>query len=115
MLGISILMVSRIRYPSSAELGLFRKKPFVVLVGFAVVVVGLVAFLEVAFCALFAGYALFGPARHLYCRYVKHVAVERPFGVPDELKAGGRSRPRRPRRRGRHRAKQARSGEPGAL
>jgi len=118
MLGLSILMVSRIRYPSSAELGLFRKKPFVVLVGFAVVVVGLVAFLEVAFCAVFAVYALFGPARHLYYRYVKHVAVEPPFGMPAEFKAGGRSRPRRarrPRRRGRRRAKQAQSSEPRAL
>jgi CDP-diacylglycerol--serine O-phosphatidyltransferase len=113
MLGISILMVSRIPYPSSAQLQLFRKKPFVVLVAFAVVVVGLVAFIEVAFCALFASYALFGPARYLYYRYVRHVAVVPPFGAPAELR-GGRSRARRPRRaRGfkRRKPKQARAGD----
>ena len=115
MLGVSILMVSRIRYPSSAQLQLFRKKPFVVLVAFAVVVVGLVAFIDVAFCALFTCYALFGPARHLYYRYVQHVAVVPPFGAPAELR-GGRSRARRPRRARRfkrRKPRQARAGDAG--
>jgi len=92
MLGVSVLMVSKIRYPSTVELRLFRKKPFVVLVAFAVVIVGLVAFVEVAFCSLFAAYALFGPARHLYYRYVKGLAVEPPFSVPIEFKAARRRR-----------------------
>jgi CDP-diacylglycerol--serine O-phosphatidyltransferase len=116
MLGISILMVSRIRYPSSAQLQLFRKKPFVVLVAFTVVVVGLVAFIEVAFCALFASYALFGPARHLYYRYVKHAAVVPPFGAQAELDSSGRSRARRwrrGRRFKRRKPRQARAGDAG--
>jgi len=116
MLAISILMVSRIRYPSSAELQLFRKKPFVVLVGAAVVIVGLVAFLEVAFCALFTFYTLFGPARHLYYGYVKGLAVEPPFGLPVEFRAGdhaGSRRPRRWRRFRRRRARHAPAGDTG--
>jgi CDP-diacylglycerol--serine O-phosphatidyltransferase len=120
MLTISILMVSRIRYPSSAELQLFRKKPFVVLVGAAVVIVGLVAFLEAAFCALFAFYTLFGPGRHLYYRYVKGLAIEPPFSLPAELRAGDRAgdhagprRPRRWRRFRRHRSRRAPAGDTG--
>ncbi len=116
MLGISILMVSRIRYPSSVELQLFRKKPFVVLVAFAVVVVGLVAFIEVAFCSLFACYTLLGPARHLYYRAVKGVALEPPFSVSAELRTGRRGTVRRPRRSGRfkrRKPKQGRAGEAG--
>jgi CDP-diacylglycerol--serine O-phosphatidyltransferase len=113
MLAVSILMVSRIRYPSSAELQLFRKKPFVVLVGFTVVVVCFAAFFEVAFCALFAGYALFGPARHLYVRYVKGLAIERPFGLLAEFKQGERVGPRRPRRSRRFRRRKARLNRTG--
>jgi CDP-diacylglycerol--serine O-phosphatidyltransferase len=116
MLAVSILMVSRIRYPSSAELQLFRKKPFVVLVGFTVIVVCMVAFFEVAFCALFTAYALFGPARHVYYRYVRRLAIERPFGLPAEFKQGERLGPRRPRRSRRFRRRKprlSRSGDAG--
>jgi CDP-diacylglycerol--serine O-phosphatidyltransferase len=114
MLGVSLLMVSKIRYPSSAELRLFRRKPFVVLVGIAVVIVGLAAFVEVAFCALFSAYALFGPARHLYYRYVKGLAVEPPFSMPITFRAGRRGdRGRRSRRFGRLRRRKARP-EPAA-
>ncbi|MBN1916385.1 MAG: CDP-diacylglycerol--serine O-phosphatidyltransferase [Verrucomicrobia bacterium] len=98
MLSISILMVSRVRYPSSTSLHLFRKKPFVVLVGASVVIVALVAFLEVAFCALFAFYTAFGPARYLYYRYIKGLAIEPPFNLLAEARAGDRTGTRRPRR-----------------
>ena len=119
LLGVSILMVSRIPYPSTVELRLSRKKPFVVLVGFAVLIVGLVAFVEVAFCSLFVCYALFGPVRHLYYRVVKRVAVEPPFGVPEEPRAGRRSggkrRGRRLARLKRRKARrQGRAGDVGA-
>jgi len=111
MLGISILMVSQVRYPSSVELRLFRKKPFVVLVAFAVLIVGLVAFVEVAFCALFASYALFGPVRALYRLYVKHAAVEMPTSLAQEPAGGRRSGSRRRSRRRKTRRSQTGSAE----
>jgi len=109
MLGVSVLMVSKIRYPSTAELRLFRKKPFVVLVALAVVIVGLIAFIEIAFCSLFAAYALFGPGRSLYYRYVKGLAIEPLPGAPPELDGRRRSRAaRRTRRPGRFKRRRAR-------
>ena len=113
MLGVAILMVSSVRYPSSVELRLFRKKPFVALVALAVIIVGLVAFREVAFCAIFTCYALLGPGRALYYRLVKGAASDPAAALAREARAarhGGRRR--RPHRFGRFKRGKARRNQP---
>jgi CDP-diacylglycerol--serine O-phosphatidyltransferase len=66
MYGLSLLMVSNIRYPSFKELGLIRRKPFSVLVFVVSSVVVIVTEPEIMLFLFSSVYVLLGPLNIIY-------------------------------------------------
>lgn len=82
-LGLALLMVSRIRYPHLVSQYVRGKKPFKHLVKVVLILVMLLIHPQLALAALFVGYALYGPAAHLFRRIRPKTEVQ-PAGAPTE-------------------------------
>jgi CDP-diacylglycerol---serine O-phosphatidyltransferase len=86
-LTVALLMVSRVPYPHLVNQLLHRRKHFSRVVQMVLMVFAIALVPEIALVVMFWGYALYGPARLLWYRAVRHQAAptgEREGEAPAE-------------------------------
>ena len=86
--GLAFLMVSTFRYRSFKDFHLGNRKPFHVLVSAVLGIIVLAAAPQVMLFALFAGYALSGPAEQLSARVIRRI-MRRPESTPGSTSSTG--------------------------
>jgi len=80
-LAVSVLMVSRIRYPHILNQYLRGRKPFAHFIRAIAFIVIIIFSLEVALVLVFCGFAASGVSKWFYYRFITH---KTPDGRPDE-------------------------------
>ncbi len=93
MLVLAYLMISTIRYPSTSEIRIFGKKPFVYLVVTILAVGGAIFFVEISLFLCFFAYILFGVGRKLYYAAAKKPIPEPEFSITEKKTKRKKRRP----------------------